>query len=136
MKLNQLRFQTLMDKKLPVVSIITIVYNGVRHIEDTIKSVITQTYPNIEYIIIDGNSTDGTQEVIKRYEHKIARWISEKDRGISDAFNKGIAMASGALIGMINADDWYEPDAIASVVAITRITIKSFVGMSSCITMM
>lgn len=101
----------------PRVSIITVVYNGIKHIEQAIQSVLQQTYPHIEYIIVDGGSTDGTVDLIKKYEGKLAKWISEKDRGISDAFNKGIALATGDIIGMINADDWYEPTAVAQVVA-------------------
>ncbi len=100
----------------PLVSIITIVYNGERHIEGTIQSVLEQTYPNIEYILIDGGSTDGTIDIVNRYRDKIAFVLSEKDNGISDAFNKGIKLAHGEIVGIINADDWYEKDAVASVV--------------------
>ncbi|WP_276499665.1 glycosyltransferase family 2 protein [Pontibacter litorisediminis] len=100
----------------PLVSIITIVFNGEKFLEQTIQSVINQTYPHIEYIIVDGGSTDGTIEIIKRYSGSISRWISEPDQGISDAFNKGIRLATGQLIGIINADDWFEPEAVAAVV--------------------
>jgi len=100
----------------PTVSIITIVYNGVAFIEDTIKSVLNQTYGNIEYLLIDGGSTDGTLDIIKSYESKGIKWISEKDKGISDAFNKGIKLATGDIIGIINADDWYENDAVEKIV--------------------
>ena len=100
----------------PLISIITVVYNGEKFIESTIKSVISQNYKNIEYIIIDGASTDGTIEVIKKYENDISYWISEKDNGISDAFNKGIKRATGDLIGIINADDFYN-DNILELVA-------------------
>lgn len=103
--------------KTPLVSIVTIVMNGEKHIERTIKSVIGQTYSNIEYIIIDGGSTDNTLEIIKKYEDHIAYWISEKDKGISDAFNKGVKACTGELVGIINADDWYEPETIEKVVA-------------------
>ena len=101
----------------PLVSIITIVYNGEKHLEHTIQSVLNQTYQPIEYIIIDGGSTDNSLSIIKRYEHRLAYWISEKDNGISDAFNKGLRRASGEFIGLINADDWYEPDTVEKVVA-------------------
>jgi len=99
----------------PLISIITVVYNGEKHIEQTINSVLNQTYNNIEYIIIDGDSTDGTLNIIERYEDQIDYYISEPDGGISDAFNKGIALARGEWIGLINADDWYEPDSCQTV---------------------
>jgi len=102
----------------PLVSVVTIVYNGERYIEQTINSVLNQTYSNIEYIIIDGGSNDNTVPIIKKYEDKIAFWVSEKDKGISDAFNKGIARATGEIIGILNADDWYEADTIQTVVNI------------------
>lgn len=103
-------------KHQPVVSIITVVYNGVQYIERAIQSVIKQTYPNIEYIIIDGGSTDGTLDIIKKYQTDIAFWISEKDDGIYYGLNKGIAHTSGDLVGIIHSDDWYEPDAVEIVV--------------------
>lgn len=98
------------------VSVITAVYNGEKYIEKTIQSVIGQTYPNIEYIIVDGLSTDNTLSIVQNYAHKITKIISEKDKGIADAFNKGIALATGEIIGLINADDWYEPNAVELVV--------------------
>ncbi len=101
---------------LPLVSIITIVFNGEKHIEDTIKSVIDQTYHNIEFIIIDGGSTDNTVRIIGKYAHAITSFLSEQDEGISDAFNKGLNLAKGEIIGIINADDWYEKNAIAKAV--------------------
>jgi glycosyltransferase involved in cell wall biosynthesis len=101
---------------MPLISIITVVRNGEKTLERTILSVIDQTYQSIEYIIIDGASSDGTIEIIKKYEKNIAYWISEPDRGIYDAMNKGIAQAHGDLIGIINSDDWYEKDAINVIV--------------------
>lgn len=89
------------------VSIITVSYNASETIEKTICSVISQTYPNIEYIIIDGNSSDGTKEIIKKYEKHISTWISEPDNGIYDAMNKGIKLATGDIIGLLNSDDYY-----------------------------
>jgi len=89
-------------------SIITIVYNGSTKIERTIQSVLNQDYKNVEYIIIDGGSIDGTVELIKKYDKYINFWISEKDNGISDAFNKGLKIASGDFIGLINCGDVYE----------------------------
>ena len=91
--------------KFPKISIITIVYNGVQEIEATIKSILGQNYPELEYIIIDGASTDGTQKVIDQFLPQITYFESEKDNGISDAFNKGIRRATGDLIGLINAGD-------------------------------
>ena len=91
----------------PKISIITVSYNAVATIEQTILSVINQTYENIEYIIIDGGSTDGTIDIIKKYEDKIAYWVSEKDKGIYDAMNKGINISKGDIIGIINADDFF-----------------------------
>jgi len=91
--------------KSPLISIITVVYNGEKFLEQAIKSVIGQSYKNIEYIIIDGESTDLTTEVIKNYDEFIDKWISEPDEGIYDAMNKGINIASGSVIGILNADD-------------------------------
>lgn len=91
----------------PLVSIITVVYNGEQYLEDTILSVIGQTYENIEYIIIDGGSTDSTIDIIKKYEDKIDYWISEKDKGIYDAMNKGITVATGEWINFMNAGDYF-----------------------------
>lgn len=106
-----------METDNPKVSIITVVYNGAKTIEDTIISVVEQSYCNIEYIIIDGQSTDGTLDIIKKYKDKINCVISEKDNGLYDAMNKGIRQATGDIIGIINSDDWYEKDSIAKVVS-------------------
>lgn len=89
----------------PVITVVTVVYNGVGTIEETIRSVIDQDYPNLEYIVVDGGSTDGTIDIIKRYASSITRWVSEKDRGIYDAMNKGIDMATGQLINFMNSGD-------------------------------
>jgi glycosyltransferase involved in cell wall biosynthesis len=91
----------------PLVSIITISFNSAEFIEKTIKSVIGQDYPDIEYIIVDGGSTDGTVDIIKKYEDRITKWVSEPDRGPTDAFNKGVKMASGDIFAFLNADDYY-----------------------------
>jgi glycosyltransferase involved in cell wall biosynthesis len=89
----------------PLISIITVVYNGEQFLEETIQSVINQTYDNIEYIIVDGESTDGTIDIIKKYEDRIDYWVSERDDGIYDAMNKGITIVSESLINFMNAGD-------------------------------
>lgn len=99
----------------PLVSLITIVFNGEKHLEKTIQSVLSQSYINIEYIIIDGGSTDSSVSIVRSFQNKIAYWISEPDKGISDAINKGIKVANGELIGLINSDDWLEPNAIENL---------------------
>lgn len=102
----------------PLVTIVTVVYNGKEEIEETIRSVIEQTYDNIEYIVIDGGSSDGTQDLIKEYEDKVDYWISEPDQGIYDAMNKGIELANGDFIEFLNAGDaLYANDTIEKVVA-------------------
>lgn len=98
-----------------MVSIITVCFNSEKTIRNTIESVLRQTYKQIEYIIVDGASTDGTVSIIEEYIPLFSgrlRYISEKDCGIYDAMNKGISLASGDVIGIINSDDWYEPDAV------------------------
>lgn len=100
-----------------LVSIITVVFNGATHLEQTITSVLALEYLPLEYIIIDGGSTDGTLDIIRKYEDRIDYWVSENDRGIYDAMNKGIALARGTWIGLLNADDYYEPGAVSAVMA-------------------
>lgn len=94
------------------ISIITVCYNSAETIEKTILSLASQTYPNIEYIIVDGSSKDNTLEILKKYENKISRWISESDKGLYDAMNKGIAMATGDLIGILNSDDTFHSNTV------------------------
>ncbi len=108
------------DKKI---SIITVCYNSERTIEETIKSVMRQTYSNVEYIIIDGQSTDRTTDIILHYMNRYPgriRYISEKDKGIFDAMNKGIKMATGDIIGLLNSDDYYEDRALEIVASHMR----------------
>lgn len=100
----------------PLISIITVVRNGEKYLEQTIQSVLNQTYENIEYIIIDGVSTDGTLDIIRKYEDQIAYWVSEPDGGIYDAMNKGIQLSTGEIIGILNSDDWYLPSAVCQSV--------------------
>jgi glycosyltransferase involved in cell wall biosynthesis len=89
----------------PLITVVTVVYNGKHKVEQTIQNVLNQTYPHIEYIVLDGGSTDGTQDIIRKYTQEINLWISEPDRGIYDAMNKGIALARGEWINFINAGD-------------------------------
>lgn len=93
------------NKNKPLISIITVVYNGENFLEETIKSVINQTYSNVEYIIIDGGSSDSTVDIIQKYDNNIDYWKSEKDSGIYEAMNKGIDMATGGWINFMNAGD-------------------------------
>jgi glycosyltransferase involved in cell wall biosynthesis len=94
------------------ISIITVVYNSSATIKDAIQSVLSQTYGNIEYIIVDGASTDGTVDIVRSYGNKIAKFVSEPDKGIYDAMNKGIAMATGDVVGILNSDDFYANDRV------------------------
>tara|TARA_X000000950_G_scaffold205530_1_gene247237 strand:+ start:14957 stop:15784 length:828 start_codon:yes stop_codon:yes gene_type:complete len=99
--------ENIKEIKKPKLSVITVVLNGENYLEETIKSVLSQQYKNFEYIIIDGGSTDGTLEIIKRYNNELEYWVSEKDKGIYDAFNKGMMLAKGDYIGIANSDDVY-----------------------------
>lgn len=97
------------------ISIVTVCFNSVSTIEQTICSVVNQSYQDIEYIIIDGGSVDGTIDIVKKYEDRLAYWISEPDRGIYDAMNKGIDKATGEVVAFLNSDDWYEPGTLGFV---------------------
>ena len=110
----------------PLVSIITVVFNGERYLKQTIQSVINQSYDNVEYIVIDGGSTDSTLDIIKKYENQIDYWVSEKDNGIYDAMNKGLQLSSGEVIGIINADDWYVEDAIEKSIEVLQKTGRDY----------
>ena len=99
------------------VSIITVCFNSKDYIRTTIESVLDQDYPDIEYIIVDGKSTDGTVEIVESFGDKISKWVSEPDNGIYDAMNKGIQMASGDIIGIVNSDDFFHrKDSISHIV--------------------
>jgi glycosyltransferase involved in cell wall biosynthesis len=99
----------------PLLSVVTVVFNGESHLEQAIRSVLDQSYDNVEYILVDGGSTDGTLDIIRKYEERIDRWVSEPDDGIYDAINKGLRLSSGDLVGILNCDDWYAPDALENV---------------------
>ena len=125
---NELNFRNFLEKSViqggkrlnsgsvnsskPLFSIITVVYNNEKYLEETIKSVVNQKFRNFEYIIIDGGSSDKTLDIIKRYDSQIDYWISQKDKGIYDAFNKGMSLAKGDFIGIINSDDTYLDNAL------------------------
>lgn len=113
-----------MENRSKLVTILTVVYNGEKTISRTMDSVLNQTYGNIEYIVIDGLSQDGTLEIVRSYQERFdripgrfLRIVSEKDKGMYDALNKGARMARGELVGQINADDWYEPNAVEIMAA-------------------
>ena len=92
------------------ISIITVTYNSEKHLERCINSVLNQRYHDIEYIIVDGNSTDATKEIINKYSYRISKFVSESDEGIYDAINKGIRLATGDVIGLLNSDDFFVDD--------------------------
>jgi glycosyltransferase involved in cell wall biosynthesis len=102
------------QKTLPLISIITVVFNGEKFIQNTIDSVLNQDYPNIEYIIIDGCSNDGTLDILHRYSEVIDLWVSEPDDSMYEALNKGIQLASGDIVACLNSDDIYANDNVVS----------------------
>ncbi len=101
----------------PRISVITVTFNSAATLEETILSVVDQHYPSLEYVIIDGGSTDGTLDIIQQYKDRIQTVVSEPDKGISDAFNKGISRATGEIVGIINSDDILLPGALEKIAA-------------------
>jgi len=113
--------ESLSDK--PLITIITVVFNGEQFLEETVQSVINQTYENVEYIIIDGGSSDSTVDIIHKYEYAIDFWVSEVDEGISDAFNKGIKLASGGYVQLLNCgDSFLDHSSLSNMVAKVNLT--------------
>ena len=109
------------------ISILTPSFNQARYLEAAIQSVLRQDYPRLEYAIVDGGSTDGSVEVIKKYSDQLAWWVSEKDRGQTDAINKGFARATGDILAWLNSDDTYEPGAVTA--AVTYLQAHPEVGL-------
>lgn len=111
----------------PLVTIITVSFNSASTIRDTLDSVLNQTYSGLQYVVIDGGSSDGTMEIVRSYASAFERkgidfeYVSESDRGIYDAMNKGISRSRGSLIGVLNSDDWYETDTVAKVVGFYKL---------------
>jgi glycosyltransferase involved in cell wall biosynthesis/polysaccharide pyruvyl transferase WcaK-like protein/MoaA/NifB/PqqE/SkfB family radical SAM enzyme len=127
---NQHSENCLSDSDQPMISVITPSFNQSKFIEKTINSVLRQNYSNFEHIIIDGGSTDGTIEILKRYPH--LKWISEKDSGQSEALNKGLRIAKGEIVGWINSDDWYEPGTLGMIASFFNAHPTKNVVMGNC----
>ena len=116
----------------PKISIVTITYNSGATLEETILSVTGQDYKNLEYIIIDGGSTDDTLKIVEKYREQIAVVVSEPDKGISDAFNKGISRATGEIVGIINSDDILLPGALTKIAQAYRPETDVYSGLMYC----
>jgi len=112
----------------PRITIVTPSFNQAIYLEETIRSVLLQGYPNLEYIVIDGGSSDGSAAIIEKYAPWLAHWESERDRGQSHAINKGFARATGEWLGWLNSDDWYNPGALHALIARADAANAAFVG--------
>lgn len=112
--------------RVGLVTIVTVAFNSAATLVRTLDSVAAQTYPRIEHIVVDGGSSDGTLDLIRERQNELDLWLSEADKGISDAFNKGIALASGEFIALVNSDDWVDPDHMEKAVTCLRKTGMDF----------
>ena len=112
---SKIDYKKLSITSSPLISIVTVVFNGAKDIEATIQSVLDQDYENIEYIVVDGGSTDGTLDIIKKYEKFLTHWISEGDEGVYDAMNKGLTFTKGNLIHFLNTGDVYLPNSLSII---------------------
>ena len=117
---------------IPLISVITVVFNAADTLKDTIESVRLQTYQNVEHIIIDGGSTDATVDILREYDQVIDYWLSEKDAGIYEAMNKGIVLCSGDYIGMLNADDMFSDNSVLQII-IDEFNTKNVDAVFSCL---
>jgi len=129
---SRIFFHEIKNDCLPLISIVTPSYNQGNFIEETIRSVLLQGYPNLEYIIIDGGSSDNTVEIIKKYQPWIKFWVSEPDRGQSHAINKGFEYAKGEIFGWLNSDDYYYPGGITTLVDLRRKNPEAVAWVGSC----
>ena len=121
------------NRHWPKISIVTPSYNQGQFLEQTIRSVLLQGYPNIEYIIIDGGSVDNSVEIIKRYESWLTYWISKPDRGQSHALNEGFGKATGEIFGWLNADDYFHPEGLATLIELRRNHPDSVAWVGACL---